>query len=259
MSGGTAGRRALVVGGGRGIGAATAHALARDGAEVMVGARSRAEVDAVVRSIRADGGTCHGGTVDVTDGMSVDQFVESARDRMGGVDVLVNSAGFFEPKDFADTSDADWARNFEINVLGTVRPSRAVLPGMVGQGWGRVVNVASTAGKYGSYGQSAYNATKHAVVGLTRCLALEVADRGVTVNAVCPGFVRTRLLDQEGFRTQHGIGSHEQLDEVLSRRVPIGRLVRADEVAEMCVYLCGPAAASVTGQAHTIAGGMLLI
>ncbi|WP_411076093.1 SDR family NAD(P)-dependent oxidoreductase [Streptomyces sp. cmx-4-7] len=256
---GTAGRKALVLGGGRGIGAATAQALARDGAEVMIGARSRAEINAVVQSIRAEGGACHGQTVDVTEAASVDRFVEFARAHMGDIDILVNSAGFFEPKDFVETSDADWTRNFEVNVLGTVRPCRAVLPGMANQGWGRVVNIASTAGKYGSYGQSAYNATKHAVVGLTRSLALEVADRGVTVNAVCPGFIHTRLLDHEGFREQHDIDSHEQLDEVLSRRVPIGRLVRADEVAAMCVYLCGPAAAAVTGQAYTIAGGMLLI
>lgn len=259
MKGELEGQSGLVVGADRGIGAAVLAALARNGARVVAAARSEANLAETVQTVRGHGGWAEAVVVDVGDPASVDEMVGATVDLVGNIKILVNSAGLFEPKPFLAYTDHDWQRHIEINLFGPVRVSRAVLPMMLEAGYGRIINVASTAGKYGSMGQSAYNAAKHAVVGLTKCLALEVAARGVTVNAVCPGFVNTQLLDRDDFRAQHGIASHDDLEEVLSKRVPTGRLVRAEEIAELCLYLCMPQTTSMTGQALTIAGGMLLI
>ncbi|MEO3930662.1 SDR family NAD(P)-dependent oxidoreductase [Micromonosporaceae bacterium B7E4] len=253
------GRRALIVGGGRGIGAATALELARQGARVVVAARSAGELHSTVEIVRQEGGWAEAVVADIGDPTAASDLVSTAARLAGGLDTLVNCAGLFEPKPFLECSDDDWLRHMDVNLLAVVRVTRAALPLMLAAGYGRVVTVASTAGKYGSPGQSPYNASKHAVVGLTKCLAVEVAGQGVTVNAVCPGYVNTRLLDRDDFRAQQGIAGADRLEEVLSLRIPIKRLVRAEEVAHLCAYLCTAQAASITGQALTIAGGMLLI
>ena len=251
---------ALVTGGGRGIGRAIARTLAERGAWVAVAARSAHEIEAVEHEIQAAGGVGASIAVDVADPDSVQAMVERVRDRFGAVSVLVNNAGIHNPKPFLDYTTAEWRRMLDVNVLGTVNVTRAVLPSMLDARHGRVINIASTAGKYGSLFQSPYNASKHAVVGLTRCLALETAGRGVRVNAVCPGFVDSGLIDRAvpGFARAMGIPD-EDVVSTLVERVPIGRFVQPQEVAALVAYLASPDADAVTGQALTIAGGMLLI
>jgi NAD(P)-dependent dehydrogenase (short-subunit alcohol dehydrogenase family) len=161
---------------------------------------------------------------------------------------------------FQDFEITDWQRIVDVNVLGTVRVTRAFLPQMIDEGRGRIINMASTAGKYGSLFQSPYNATKHAVVGITRCLALEAAASGVRVNAICPGFVETEMVDGavQGFAQVLGIAPEQVVPSVL-QRVPIGRLLQPEEIAELAVYLASGPGDAMTGQSLTIAGGLILV
>lgn len=251
---------ALVTGASRGIGRAIAMKLAERGASVAVAARTTSDLSAVEKEIRSAGGIAVSIPVDVADPESVRALVDSVRRRLGPATVLVNNAGIHQPKPFLEYSLEEWRRMFDVNVIGTVTVSRAVLPEMIEAGHGRIINIASTAGKYGSLFQSPYNATKHAVVGLTRCLALETAASGVRVNAVCPGFVDTELIDRAvpGLARAMGV-AEEEVVPTLVDKIPIGRFVEPREVAELVAYLAGPEADAVTGQALTISGGMLLI
>src|SRR5438128_1635761 len=180
-------RRALVTGGGRGIGRAAALELAASGAAVAVAARTRSEVEAVASELRGRGARAQALEVDVTSPDSVRRLFQDARTALGGIDILVTAAGIADSAPLARTSDATWRAVIETNLSGCFFCLREALPAMAENGWGRVVNVASIAGKAGYPYIAAYAASKHGVLGLTRCAALEVAEKGVTVNAVCPG------------------------------------------------------------------------
>lgn len=222
------GRCALVVGASRGIGASAATALAARGARVAVSARTAASLHGVADQVRATGAEAHVVAADVTDPDSAQRVLDEVTEGLGPVDVLVYATGQSAVGRFEDLSDDDWRRLYEVNVLGAVRLARAVLPHMRDQGWGRVINVASTAAKYGSKLQSPYNATKHALLGLTRCLALETAGTGITVNAVCPGFVDTEMVQQAVplWATQLGVPESAVIPGLLSR-VPLGQAASA--------------------------------
>jgi NAD(P)-dependent dehydrogenase (short-subunit alcohol dehydrogenase family) len=253
------GRRAVITGGGRGIGAAIARAFAAEGATVLVAARSTDQTAAVAREICSAGGRALAATVDVGDDASVAALAKHAPGALGGpADVLVNNAGRYLPRRFLDYSVAEFTAVMDINLLGAVRVTQAFLPAMLEQQTGRIINIASTAGKYGTAGQSAYNASKHAILGLTRSLALEVASAGVRVNAICPGWVDTELLQPELLAPVLGVPPAE-VAETLARRAPIGRLIRPEEVAGLAVYLAAPESDGVTGVGLTMAGGMVLI
>jgi 3-hydroxybutyrate dehydrogenase len=253
------GTRAVVTGSGRGIGRAIALSYAAEGAAVVVSARSRDQVEAVAREITDQGGRASALTTDIADQAQVDELAAAAPERLGGpVDVLVNNAGTYIPNRFLDYGMEQWAQMLDVNVLGTVRVTRALLPPMLEAGAGRIVNMASTAGKWGSLYQAAYNVSKHGIVGLTRCLALETAKQGVRVNAICPGWVETELIDRQELSRVYGVPAEEVVDNLLER-VPIGRFVTVEEVAELAVYLASPASEGMTGQALTISGGMILI
>jgi NAD(P)-dependent dehydrogenase (short-subunit alcohol dehydrogenase family) len=224
-------RTALVIGAGRGIGAAIASELARQGARVVVVSRSQAELEVVVDGIRDEGGWAESVAADALMASNARTVVDEATRRAGKVDILVSCVGHFVPRPFLEVTNDDWERHLTANLLTVVYFSRAVLPSMIEDGFGRVIAISSTAGKYGSPGQSAYNTSKHAVVGLTKCLAAEVAAHGVTVNTVCPGYVDTELLNSDDFRRQQGMRDEDVIGEILASRMPIGRLVRADEVA----------------------------
>lgn len=250
--------RVLITGGTRGIGRACAEAFLRHGASVVLCGRDDAAVQTTVDELRADASGVYGVVCDVADPVAVAGFVEEAESLLGGIDVLVNNAGAYLISRFADLTDADWSRVLEVNLMGTVRCTRAVLPRMAAQG--RVINIASTAGKYGSLYQSAYNASKHAVVGLTRCLALEYAATQIRVNAICPGFVETDMVaDQVPTLAPLLDIPEEEVMDVLRARVPIGRFVTPEEVAGLAMYLASPLAAGMTGQALTLSGGMVLV
>ena len=253
------GARAVITGSGRGIGRAVALAYAAEGAAVVLSARSGDEITAVARQIRAAGGVAHAVAADICDDAQVAELARAAEERLGGaVAVLVNNAGTYLPKRFMDYTMADWQSLLEVNVLGTIRVTRAFLGGMVHQRYGRIINIASTAGKYGSYWQSAYNVSKHGIVGLTRCLALETAAHGIRVNAICPGFVNTGLISPAQLAPLYGV-PEEQVPALLTQRAPIGRMVTTEEVAELAAYLASPAADGMTGQALTLDGGALLV
>jgi NAD(P)-dependent dehydrogenase (short-subunit alcohol dehydrogenase family) len=247
----------VVTGGSRGIGLATARLLAEAGAAVVVCARSAEAVEEAAAGLRAAGHHAAGVPCDVTDDSQVEALRAAAEEALGGgVDVLVNNAGVADSAPLARTSLATWNRLMAVNATGTFLCTRAFAPAMVERGWGRVVNVASVAGKAGAPYVSAYVAAKHAVVGFTRAVAAELAATGVTVNAVCPGYVDTEMTAESVAR----IAGTTRLDEAAARRAleqqsPQGRIYTAEEVAYQVLALCDPRAGGVNGQAVVLDGG----
>jgi 3-hydroxybutyrate dehydrogenase len=246
------GRHALVTGGGGGIGRAVAATLRRSGAAVTVIGRNRdALADAVAR--------CEASAyqvADVTDEAALGAAVERSVEANGPVDILVANAGGAESGPFLKTETSQFRRMFDLNVLGVVHATRAVLGQMTSRGFGRVVAIASTAGLKGYAYVSAYCAAKHAVVGLVRAIALEAVSTGVTVNAVCPGFTDTDLVARSVARISETTGrdSKDALAGML-RGNPLGRLITPQEVAATVLFLCSAEASAITGTTITVAGG----
>jgi 2-hydroxycyclohexanecarboxyl-CoA dehydrogenase len=228
-------RVALVTGGGRGIGRAIALRLAADGLAVAVAARSRDQVD---DTARAAPGRALPLLLDVTDAASIAAAVERTVRELGPVDVLVNNAGIAESAPFAKTEPDFWDRHFDVNVRGPYLLTRAVLPGMLERRWGRVINVASLAGLFGSPYVTAYTASKHALVGFTRALATEVSGKGVTVNALCPGFTATDIVWNGARNIVARTGkSFDDAVRALAEMNPGRRLIEPDEVADAAAQL----------------------
>jgi NAD(P)-dependent dehydrogenase (short-subunit alcohol dehydrogenase family) len=248
------GRHALVTGAARGIGAEIARTLAAEGAVLTLLGRDRAALLRVADSLPGSG---HGVvTADVADHEAVPAAFAQARAERGPVAILVNNAGAAESAPFLKTSVALWQRMLSVNLTGSFLCAQAALPGMLEAGWGRIVNIASTAGQKGYAYVSAYTAAKHGVIGLTRSLALEVARKGVTVNAVCPGYTDTDILRDSVSNVVGKTGRSEAdaLAEFASVN-PQRRIVQPAEVADAVRWLCGESAASVTGQSISVSGG----
>jgi len=250
-----ASRAAVVTGAGRGIGAAIARALAGAGASVVLAARTGAEVEAVAASIRSSGGQAWSEACDVADETSVRQLGEASRRRLGAVDIVVNNAGDASSSPLATTSLEEWNRLLAVNATGTFLVTREFAPAMAGRGRGRVVNIASTAGLEGGKYIAPYAAAKHAVIGFTKSIALELADRGVTVNAVCPGYVDTPLTDRSiaNVQARTGLDRPAALGALLASSGQ-ARLVSPEEVAAEVLRLCLDGAAGVTGQSIALSG-----
>lgn len=253
------GGHAVVTGGGRGIGAAIARRLVADGMTVTVLGRRLEVVQALAAE---DPGRFHAVAADVADPDQVGQALADARERFGAITVLVNNAGQAESAPFAKMSLALWQQMLAVNLTGTMVCAQAALPDLLAAGQsgrGRIVNVASTAGQVGYAYVSAYCAAKHGVIGLTRSLALELAARGVTVNAVCPGYTETDIMRESIDRVVAKTGrSPEAARAEFVKANPQGRLVQPDEVADAVAWLCGAGAAAVTGQAISVSGGEVM-
>jgi len=251
MSGLPRSPHALVTGGGRGIGRAIAAQLAGADATVTVLGRQRAALDEAVAA-----GEAHFADVaDVTDQAAISAAIAKAAARQP-IDILVANAGIAESSPFAKSDAALFKRMMDVNFMGVVHSIQAALPSMKGRPYGRIVAVASTAGLKGYAYVSAYSAAKHAVIGLVRSLALELANTPITVNAVCPGFTDTNLVAGSIDNIMKKTGrSHEQAVAELAKLNPQGRLVTPKEVADTVLWLCGEGASAITGQAISVAGG----
>ena len=251
-----AGRGAVVTGGGRGIGKAVARALAEAGASVVVTARTREEVDSVAGELRADGHTAHAVTCDVADPASIVAMAGQVKERLDTVDVLVNNAGIALSNPVKRLPLEEWNRILAVNATGTFLCTQAFLDGMLERGWGRIVNVASVAGLRGGRYIAAYTASKHAQIGFTRALAVEVADQGITVNAICPGYVDTPMTQYSVSRIveKTGLSEEEALGHILELS-PQKRLIRPEEIAHAALMLCHDDGESINGQTIVLDGG----
>jgi NAD(P)-dependent dehydrogenase (short-subunit alcohol dehydrogenase family) len=252
-------RVALVTGAGRGIGRAIALALAREGAQVAVTARTVAELDEVVHTIVAAGGAARALSADLLDRQVPARLAAQVEERFGPIEILVNNAGVGSsgnPQPVVSFDDDFWDLTLAVNLTAPYLLSKAVLPRMLASRWGRIITVASINGKIGSFHGAAYAASKHGVLGLTRTLAQEVAAQGITVNAICPGPVKTVMNDRriEYDAQRRGV----PLAEWEAGLTPIGGRLDPDDIAPMAVYLASDDARMITGQAYNICGGILM-
>lgn len=249
-------RHALVTGGGSGIGAAIARRLLADGFRVTLLGRRLAAVQAVADE-RPE--AMQAVSADVSDPAQLQAALVQARQRFGPIDTLINNAGQAQTAPFAKMELALWQQMLAVNLTGTMLCTQAALPDMLAAGWGRIVNVASTAGQIGYAYVSAYCAAKHGVIGLTRALALELARKGITVNAVCPGYTETDIVREaiENIVAKTG-RSAEQARAEFVKSNPQGRLVQPAEVADAVAWLCGAGAGAINGQAIAVAGGEVM-
>lgn len=253
------GKHAIVTGGSRGIGAAVAAELVARGAKVTIMGRDQESLDRQAQEMRGEEGvTVAVEQCDVGDGASVTTAFSRAIANLGPAYILVNNAGTAKSRKFTELSRDIWDETISVNLTGTYLCTSEVLPGMLEAGEGRIVNIASTAGLRGYKTMSAYTAAKHGVIGLTRSLALETAKHGITVNAVCPGYVDTDLTAMGIENIVKNLGkTAEEARQMMVRTIPRGTFITAEEVAGAVAWLCSPSASGITGIALPVAGGEL--
>ncbi|MDR7415953.1 MAG: SDR family NAD(P)-dependent oxidoreductase [Armatimonadota bacterium] len=252
-------RVAFITGGGRGVGRACALELARRGARVAVVARTAAQVEAVAGEIERTGGRALGLPCDVAVREAVEVAVARVREVLGPVTILVYAAGVAESHPFREITDAVWERHLRTNVTGALYAMQAVLPDMLEVGWGRIVAVASVLAKVASRYTAAYATSKHALLGLVRSVALEYADRGITANAICPGYLQTDMTAENIRRISARTGRPpEEVRRALESSSPQRRLFTPEEVASLVAYLCTDAAGGINGQGIVLDGGGVL-
>ncbi|MDY6880431.1 MAG: SDR family oxidoreductase [Desulfatiglans sp.] len=255
------GRKALITGASRGIGRAIAVKYAQEGADLFLCATDMKKLEETRAQASEFGNRIELYSVDVAERNAVETMVQTAVDTLGQVDVLVNSAGTYKPSPFVDYTFEDFDRIMKVNLYGPFNVTQFVLRDMLKRNQGKVVNIASTAGKWASANQSAYNMSKHGLVGMTRCLGLEMAQKGITVNAICPGVVETDMMLCE-FGQGHAKIMGTTPDEALAwvkQRIPMGRWLKAEEIAFLAVYLASSESDGMTGQSILLDAGMLYV
>lgn len=260
------GHHAFITGGSRGIGLACARALLAQGASVTIAGRDAAALERAAESLRAtdqEGNpamprveTC---VLDVTDEAAVHAAIAAAAQQLGPVTILLNNAGQAHPAPFAKTTSQHWQHMLDVNLTGAFHCTQAVLPQMLEKGWGRIINIASTAGLKGYKYVSAYVAAKHGLIGLTKALALELATKSITVNAVCPGYTETDIVQDAIANIMQKTGrTEEQARAELAAGNPQQKLVQVEEVANAVAWLCQPSSSAMTGQSIAVAGGEVM-
>ena len=254
------GRMALITGASRGIGRAIAVKFAQEGADLFLCATNMEKLQETQKQAEKFGRRIELHALDIADRSAVEAMVQKAIQSFGRIDILVNNAGLYKPSRFVDYSYEDFDRIMKVNLYGPFHVTQFVLKHMLQRRKGKVVNIASTAGKWGSMNQSAYNMSKHGVIGMTRCVGLEMAAQGITVNAICPGVVETDLMATfgEGHSKLMGITPQEALDWV-KQRIPMRRWLAPEEIAHLAAYLASSESDGMTGQSILLDGGMLLV
>ena len=264
---GLRGRNCVVTGASRGIGKETARLLREEGANVLLVARGEEQLAVATEEVAAggeDGGQVARLALDVTAEDAGERMVSAVEERFGGLDVLVNNAGTARWRDLDDVPDEDWRLQYELNVMAPLRAMRAAVPGMVERGWGRVVNVCSTAGKRPSAAMPEYSVAKAAELSLSRLFADRHAKSGVLVNAVCPGPVASEMWMEPGglLDQSHELSGADSREEALATagsKRPIGRLAEVGEIAAAIVFLCSARASYVSGAAWSVDGGTVQV
>jgi 2-hydroxycyclohexanecarboxyl-CoA dehydrogenase len=249
------GKTALVTGGGRGIGRAIALALAQEGAQVAVLDILGDNAAAVSREIEATGVKALALTTDLTKRAQVERAIAETLAQFGQIDILVNNAGWDRMEMFLDSEEETWDKIIAINFKGILYVCKAALPSMVARGQGKVISIASDAGRAGSTGEAVYAGTKGAIIAFSKTLAREMARHKITVNVVCPGLTETPLL--QGIREQSP--KTEKVIEAVTRAIPLGRVGQPEDIAGAVVYLASPAADFVTGQTLSVSGGLTMV
>ena len=259
MDGRLAGQVAVISGASRGIGLAIAKAYADEGASLCLLATNKTRLQDAAESLNLEPERTLPLAVDVRDASACHNAIARTIERWGRINTLVNNAGIYRARKFLEYTPKDFQDLLDVNLFGVIHLTQAVLPHMNEQQYGRIVNIASSAGKWASRNQSAYNVSKHAVVGLTRCVALEQAALGVTVNAICPGFVQTDMVEVLKSEVAERAGlSPEQMMEMALGRIPMGRFLDVEDIVGLAVHLGCRESGGMTGQSISVDGGMVV-
>jgi len=261
MNGKLENRNALITGGSRGIGKAIAFRFAEEGANLFICSRSAGQLEETAKELKKIGVKVVSHVADVSVQDSVQAMVQYALKEMGPIDILVNNAGVgAKRRPFLEYSLEDFDQILKTNLYGVFHVTQAVLPGMIARKKGKVINIASTAGKWGTINQSAYNISKHGVVGLTRCVALEMAPYNIYVNAICPWIVETDIIQYGIEQRSKTMGiSKEAVIEMLKKNSPLGRFLKPEEIAKFALFLASDDSDTMTAQSLSVCGGFLMI
>lgn len=256
MTGRLTGRRVLITGASRGIGFAIAQTFAAQGADLVLSATTETGLESAKEGLSDYNVEVSTVVADVSDADAVDELFTSATKCYSDLDVVVNNAGIHIGKPFTEYDMDEFDRIMKVNVYSVFQLTQLAIRHMQALGRGKVINIASTAGKWESMNQAAYNTSKHAVVGLTRCVALENAKNNINVNAICPGLVETDIINNASSRMEKAGIEPNEFREMLNNQVPMGRILQPKEVADIAVYLASSESDGMTGQTITISGGM---